>query len=67
MLSVDSIEGFAADSAAGRCVRLPGFANHDVHRDLYYIRLIEMCRDDGRALVTLDLDLGNPLLFKPSD
>ena len=28
--------------------------------------LIARCRDEGRALVTLDLDFGNPLLFRPS-
>ncbi len=28
--------------------------------------LITRCRDEGRALVTLDLDFGNPLLFRPS-
>lgn len=28
--------------------------------------LIEVCRREGRCLVTLDLDFGNPLLFKPS-
>ncbi len=29
--------------------------------------LIEACRREGRCLVTLDLDFGNPLLFKPSN
>ncbi len=28
--------------------------------------LIGRCRDEGRAIVTLDLDFGNPLLFRPS-
>ena len=28
--------------------------------------LIEACRDEGRALVTLDLDFANPLRFRPS-
>ncbi len=28
--------------------------------------LIEICRHEGRCLVTLDLDFSNPLLFKPS-
>lgn len=28
--------------------------------------LIDICRDEQRCLVTLDLDFGNPLLFKPS-
>jgi predicted nuclease of predicted toxin-antitoxin system len=29
--------------------------------------LIEVCRHEGRCLVTLDLDFGNPLVFRPSD
>jgi len=29
--------------------------------------LIEVCRTERRCLVTLDLDFGNPLLFKPSE
>ena len=29
--------------------------------------LIETCRREGRCLVTLDLEFGNPLLFRPSD
>jgi hypothetical protein len=29
--------------------------------------LIDICRSEHRCLVTLDLDFGNPLLFKPSD
>ncbi len=28
--------------------------------------LIEACRDEGRCLVSLDLDFGNPLIFQPS-
>ena len=28
--------------------------------------LIDICRAEGRCLVTLDLDFGNPFLFKPS-
>ena len=28
--------------------------------------LISVCRDEGRGLVTLDLDFGNPLVFDPS-
>lgn len=28
--------------------------------------LIMLCRAEGRALITLDLDFANPLLFKPS-
>jgi hypothetical protein len=29
--------------------------------------LIEACRDEGRCLVTLDLDFANPLRFPPRD
>jgi predicted nuclease of predicted toxin-antitoxin system len=29
--------------------------------------LITRCREEGRAMVTLDLDFGNPLLFRPSE
>ena len=29
--------------------------------------VIEVCRTEGKCLVTLDLDFGNPLIFKPSD
>ncbi len=29
--------------------------------------LIGRCREEKRAIVTLDLDFGNPLLFRPSD
>ena len=30
-------------------------------------KLIECCRDEGRALVSLDLDFANPLHFRPSN
>jgi hypothetical protein len=30
------------------------------------VRLIDICRGEGRCLVTLDLEFANPLLFKPS-
>jgi len=30
-------------------------------------KLIEICRRERRCLVTLDLDFGNPLLFRPAD
>lgn len=29
--------------------------------------LIEVCRTEGRCLVTLDLDFANPLVFRPSE
>ena len=28
--------------------------------------LIELCRQEGRAIITLNLDFANPLRFKPS-
>ncbi len=28
--------------------------------------LIEVCRQEGRCLITLDLDFANPLVYKPS-
>lgn len=30
-------------------------------------RLITACREEGRCIVTLDLDYANPLLFRPSE
>jgi hypothetical protein len=30
-------------------------------------KVIEACQRERRCLVTLDLDFGNPLLFRPSD
>ena len=29
--------------------------------------LIEICRAEGRCLITLDLEFGNPLVFNPAD
>lgn len=29
--------------------------------------LTRVCRSEGRCLVTLDLDFGNPLVFQPAD
>ena len=29
--------------------------------------VVRVCRDEGRCLVTLDLDFSNPLVFKPAD
>jgi len=29
--------------------------------------LIEVCRSEGRALVTLDMDFANPLVYPPAD
>ena len=32
-----------------------------------YFDLIDLCRSESRALVTLDLDFANPLQFRPSN
>jgi len=29
--------------------------------------LIQVCQSEGRCLITLDVEFGNPLLFKPSE
>jgi predicted nuclease of predicted toxin-antitoxin system len=49
-------------------------AGHDVttlpNQNLYSSsdkNLLETCRVEKRCLVTLDLEFGNPLLFKPSE
>jgi len=31
------------------------------------LQLIDVCRREGRCLVTLDLDFSNPLVFEPAD
>ena len=31
------------------------------------MNIIQLCKQEGRALVTLDLDFGNPLRFRPSE
>lgn len=55
------------------CVKLLRMAGHDVatmpEQDLYGVgdeALISACQNEERVLVTLDLDFGNPLRFKPS-
>jgi hypothetical protein len=63
------------DENLGRyAVELLREAGHDVatvvEQGLYAaadLTLIEMCRSERRSLVTLDLDFGNPFLFKPSN
>lgn len=45
------------DTATGHAENLSGASDREV---------IGRCSDEGRALVTLDLDFGNPLIFKPS-
>jgi hypothetical protein len=57
-----------------RGVRLLRLAGHDVitvpEQELCSAPdkgLISICRNERRCLVTLDLDFGNPLLFKPEE
>ena len=57
-----------------RCARLLSEAGHDVatvpEEDMCSasdVELIQACRDEGRCVVTLDLDFASPLRFKPSD
>ena len=57
-----------------RGVRLLCLAGHDVitvpEQELCSAqdrKLISICRNEGRCLVTLDLDFGNPLLFNPEE
>jgi predicted nuclease of predicted toxin-antitoxin system len=56
------------------CVQLFEAAGHDTATVVTQklcgasdAEVIGRCRDETRALVTLDLDFSNPLLFKPSD
>lgn len=49
-------------------------AGHDVAtvieqglESAFDLDLIEICRTEGRCLVTLDLDFSNPLRFNPAD
>ena len=55
-----------------RCIDLLTAAGHDVATvaaqsmsGAEYRDLIEACREEDRALVTLDLDFSNPLSFPP--
>src|SRR5437870_4909376 len=65
---------FKLDENLGeRCAQLFVHAGHDCSTVLRQglagsndSELIMHCRAEGRALVTLDLDFANPLLFKPS-
>ena len=57
-----------------RCVEIFRQADHDVstvfEQGLSGVSdgtLLEVCRSEGRCIVTLDLDFSNPLLFNPSD
>lgn len=62
------------ENIGSRGVRFPRAAGHDVATVLEQnlcsspdIELISVCRKEQRRLVTLDLDFGNPLLFKPDE
>jgi predicted nuclease of predicted toxin-antitoxin system len=55
-----------------RCADILRAAGHDVATvagqsmtSSTDVELIEACRTEGRALVTLDLDFSNPLVFPP--
>lgn len=57
-----------------RCVELLILAGHDVatvpRQNLCSStdkELLETCRIEKRGLVTLDLEFGNPLIFRPAD
>lgn len=57
-----------------RGAEIPRQAGHDVttvpQQELYSAsdrRLIDVCRQERRCLVTLDLDFANPLMFPPAD
>lgn len=60
------------ENLGARCVRELQVAGHDVAtvagQRLWGspdLELIEICREEARALVTLDLDFSNPLVFDP--
>jgi predicted nuclease of predicted toxin-antitoxin system len=55
-----------------RCIDVLTAAGHDVATaagqsmtSATDLELIEMCAKEGRGLVTLDLDLSNPIVFPP--
>jgi hypothetical protein len=57
-----------------RCAELLLSAGHNIAtvsgqnlRSLTDKELLETCRTDKRCLVTLDLEFGNPLIFRPTD
>jgi predicted nuclease of predicted toxin-antitoxin system len=62
------------ENIGSRGVRFLRAAGHDVATVLEQnpcsspdIELISVCRKEQRCLVTLDLNFGNPLLFKPDE
>jgi predicted nuclease of predicted toxin-antitoxin system len=57
------IRGYEILSGAGHDVATVHSQSLDEAEDT---RLIEICRREQRALVSLDLDFANPLRFKPS-
>ena len=62
------------ENLGNRCAELFRFAGHDV-TTVFEEKLcsepdetvLSACHTEQRCLVTLDLDFGNPLLFRPSD
>jgi predicted nuclease of predicted toxin-antitoxin system len=59
-----SERGIALLVAAGHDVSTVGLQAMQAAADA---EVIEVCRKEGRALVTLDLDFANPLHFRPSE
>ncbi|MPZ13579.1 MAG: hypothetical protein GEU73_04010 [Chloroflexi bacterium] len=60
------------ENVGGRCLHDFQAAEHDAATvageglaETQEDRLIEICREEGRILVTLDLDSSNPLIFEP--
>jgi len=56
--AADLLQEAGHDVATVAAETLASASDHEV---------IDVCRRERRCLVTLDLDFGNPLLFKPSD
>jgi hypothetical protein len=61
------------ENLGGHCVALLRQAGHDVATvpeqglsSAMDRALIDICRQESRCLVTLDLDFSNPFLFKPA-
>jgi predicted nuclease of predicted toxin-antitoxin system len=60
------------ENLGSRCIDILRLAGHDVATVIEQsltsaadTDLAEVCRSEGRALVTLDLDFSNPLVFPP--
>ena len=62
------------ENLGGRCTRMFTRAGHEVSTVFQQglakapdNLVIDACQREGLCLVTLDLDFGNPLLFRPSE